>query len=82
MPVWFFAADLFNERLTQTNIPGRWLYVSIIFGAAICGIAISFLKFAVWQRMALVFASWLLIFGEVLMLGTFFLSRSGLKGTQ
>lgn len=69
-------------RLTGVSLPGGWLYASIILGAVICGISELFVNCAIWQWVALVFASWLLLVGEVLMLGAFLLSRSGLKGIQ
>ena len=82
MPVWLLIADLFSERLTGTNLPGGWLYVGIVAGAAVCGIAICLWKVTIWQRLALILASWLLLAGEVLLLGAFSLSQSGLKGVQ
>jgi hypothetical protein len=61
---------------------GSVALVSVIVGALVCAVAIARSSFAVWQRIALVFASWLLLAGEVLTLGAFLLSRGGLRGVQ
>ena len=82
MPVWLFVSNFINKWLSGTELPGAWLYVSVILGAVICGIVISFSALAVWRRVSLVLISWILIAGEVLALGAFELSRSGLAGTH
>jgi hypothetical protein len=77
-PVWLLVV----ERLMSAPISGAWLYGSIIIGALVCAVAIAVSSFSVWQRVALVFASWLLLVGEVLTLGAFLMSRHGLRGVQ
>ncbi len=82
MPLWLLVADLLLQRFTGTPLPGAWLYVGMIVAAVLCAVVISFSCFPIWQRIALVFASWLLLAGEVLIIGVFELARSGVKGIQ
>ena len=82
MPVWLLAADFFCERVAGTELSGRWLYVSIVAGALLCAGAIVVSGLSVLRRILFVFASWLLLAAEVLVLGAFELSRSGLGGIQ
>ena len=77
-----FLAPVWLLLFTPASTPGAWLYVSVLVGAIVCAVAIAMSRFAIWQRIALVFASWLLLGGEVLTLGVFFLSRDGLRGIQ
>lgn len=82
MPLWLLAADSMIQRFSGTQLSGAWLHVSVIGGALICAVVVAFSRLAVWQRVALMFASWLLLAGEVLILGALELSRNGLAGTQ
>src|SRR5688572_33403055 len=82
MPLWLFLADLMTQRFAHVSLQGVWLYGGIIAGAIICALVISLSHIAIWQRIALVFASWLLLAGEVLTLGALQLARNGLAGTQ
>jgi hypothetical protein len=82
MPLWLLVADLTIQRFSGTRLSGVWLYVSVIAAAVLCASVIAFSRFAVWQRIALVLASWLLLAGEALALGAFELSKTGLAGTQ
>jgi len=77
-PVWLLVIG----RFTSGHISGAWLYVSVIVGALVCAVAIARSSFAVWQRIALVLASWLLLAGELLTLAAILLSRAGLRGVQ
>jgi hypothetical protein len=82
MPLWLAIADPISKSLFGTELSGRWLYVSVIAGASICAIAVFVSAFSIWQRVALVIGSWVLLAGEVLVLGAFYLSKNGLVGTQ
>ena len=82
MPLWLLVTDSVIQRFTGVPLSGAWLHISVIVAAVFCAVVIAFSRFAVWQRIALVFASWLLLVGEVLTLGAFLLSRDGLRGVQ
>lgn len=82
MPLWLLLADLLLQQFTRTPLSGAWLYVGMIVAAVFCAAVIVFSRFTVWHRIALVFASWLLLAGEVLIIGIFKLARSGLNGIQ
>jgi len=81
-PLWLLLINSLIERFMSVSVSGRWLYASIILGALICATAISVSRFAVWQRIALILASWLLIAGEVLTLGAFLVFNPGVSATQ
>ena len=82
MPVWLLVADVVLNLVGETELSGRWLYVSIVAGALICAGAIVASSLSMLKRILLVFGSWLLLVAEVLILGVFQLLRSGLTGTQ
>lgn len=77
-----FLAPVWLLLFTPASTSGAWLYVSVLLGAIVCAVAIAMSRFAIWQRIALVFASWLLLGGEVLTLGMFLLWGDGLRGVQ
>jgi len=81
-PVWMCVVDLIAQYLTSASISGAWLYVSILLGAVVCSISIAFSRFNLWERIALVFVSWLLLAGEVLAIGALLIMTHGLQGTQ
>lgn len=70
------------DNVTSGSISGAWLYVGVIAGAVLCAAALAVSDYSTWQRVALVLASWLLMLGEVLLIGAVLLSRDGLTGVQ
>ena len=82
MPVWLLVADYVCKHVAGTELSGGWLYVSIVAGALLCAGVVVVSGASVLKRGLFIFASWLLLALEILALGAFELSRSGLSGTQ
>ena len=61
MPVWLLVADVVLNLVGETELSGRWLYVSIVAGALICAGAIVASSLSMLKRILLVFGSWLLL---------------------
>ena len=80
MPLWLVVIDLMMQRLTGIEVSGAWLYVSVTVAAIICAITVVFSRFTLWQRVALIMTSWLLLVCEVLVLAAAALMRNGLEG--
>lgn len=82
MPVWLLVADYICKHVAGTELSGAWLYVSFVAGALLCAGAVIVSGASVLRRGLLIFASWLVLALEILALGAFELSRSGLVGIQ
>ena len=82
MPVWLFVADHCYKLFVRKEFSAGWLYVSIIAGALICAGAIATTGLPAFRRILFVFASWLMLAAEVLLLGVFEFARTGLTGIQ
>jgi hypothetical protein len=82
MPVWLLLAGNAYKLIAGAELSGRWLYVSIIAGAVLCAGSVLTSELPIVRRVVFVFASWLMLAVEVLLLGVFEFSRSGLTGIQ
>jgi hypothetical protein len=80
MPLWLVVINLVVKQSTGVEVSGVWIYVSVTLAAATCAVAIAFSRFSVWQRVALIMASWVLLVAEVLLLAAIALMRNGLEG--
>jgi hypothetical protein len=70
------------DRVFSLHLSGSWLYVELAAVVIICGgIALS-APFVWWRRLALLLGTLCLLVIQVLVLGAFALTTTGLEGIQ